>query len=186
MGDGNFTFSGIACGVAAEIFSGSEVAADGPGGFREGPGGEGLVTPVGRMFGELVLQVFSGGGRLGEDKQSGDAAIEPMDEVCRAGSGGVSQIFADTGDEGVGFSAVSGNGEQFGFLVNDDDVRVLEDDAKAAIHVLLWAMSWGVFAALFVADFDLIAWSQGPSREDFNMTIDLHAVVVEESGDESP
>lgn len=108
-----------------------------------------------------------------------------MNEVCRAGCGGVSQIFADTVDEGVGFSAVGGNGEQFGFLVNDDDVRVLEDNAKTPIHVLLWAMSGGVSAALFVADFDLITWSKEPSRENFQLTIDLHAVVVKESGDES-
>ena len=62
MGDGNFTFGGIAGGVAAEIFAGGKVAADGPGGFREVSGCKGLVTPVGGVFGELVLQVFSGGG----------------------------------------------------------------------------------------------------------------------------
>lgn len=109
-----------------------------------------------------------------------------MDEVCRAGSGGVPQVFADTRDQGVGFSAVGGNGEEFGFLIDDDDIRVLEDNTEAAIHMLLWAMSGGVSAALFVADFDLITRSKEPSRKDFKLTVDLHAVVVKESGNESP
>lgn len=62
VGDGNFALSRISCGVATEIFSGGEVAADGPGGFREVPGDKGFVATVGGVFGELVLQVFSGGG----------------------------------------------------------------------------------------------------------------------------
>lgn len=62
VGDGNFTFSGISGGVAAEIFSGGEVAADGPGGFWKVSGDKGFVATVGGVFGELVLQVFSGGG----------------------------------------------------------------------------------------------------------------------------
>jgi len=98
----------------------------------------------------------------------------------------MSQVFAHTGDQSVGFSAVGGNGEEFGLLIDDDDVRILEDNAKAAVHMLLGAMSGGVSAAVFVADFDLVTWSQEPSWKDFKLTVDLHAVVVKESGDVSP
>jgi len=107
-----------------------------------------------------------------------------MDKVCGAGSGGVSQVFADAGDESVWFTAVGGNGEEFSFLVDDDDIRVLENNTEAAIYVLLWAMSGGVSAALFVADCDLIPRSKEPSRKDFKLTIDVYAVVVKESCDE--
>jgi hypothetical protein len=106
-------------------------------------------------------------------------------EVSGACGGGVSEVFADTGDESVWFAGFGGYGEEFGFFVDDDEFGIFEDDTKAAVDVLFGSAFGGVAAILFEANFEEISGFEEASGLDFESAVDGDAVVVEESGCEA-
>ncbi|MEY2726975.1 MAG: hypothetical protein RLZZ458_2842 [Planctomycetota bacterium] len=58
MGDGNFTFVGIASGEASEVFAGGEETSDGACGVIESSGRDGFVAAISGVSGELVSEDF--------------------------------------------------------------------------------------------------------------------------------
>ncbi|MEY3459267.1 MAG: hypothetical protein RL215_2424 [Planctomycetota bacterium] len=97
----------------------------------------------------------------------------------------MAEVFADAGHECVWFASFGGDGEEFGFFVDDDEFRVFVDDTKAAVEMLFGSAAWGVAAAAFEADFQLVAWDEESAGLNFDGAVDGHAVVVEESDNEA-
>ncbi|MEY2726974.1 MAG: hypothetical protein RLZZ458_2841 [Planctomycetota bacterium] len=97
----------------------------------------------------------------------------------------MAEVFADAGDECIGFTGFGGYGEEFCFFVDNDEFGVFEDDAEASVDVLFGSAFGGVAAVLFKADFEQIAGFEEASGLYFGGAINRDAVVVKESGGEA-
>lgn len=137
------------------------------------------------MFRELFLQMFGSSGSFCEDEQAGDTPIEAMDKLCSASRGSAAKVFADAGDECMRFAAIGGNGEKFCFLVNNDQIGVFEDNLKTSIEMQFRSFSGRVVAAFFAADLNEITGPDRSAGMDFQLTVDVHTVMVEEPGHEA-
>jgi hypothetical protein len=129
--------------------------------------------------------MFGSSGSFSEDEQPGDAAIEAMHKLCGSGGRRAAKILANAEDEGVRFATIGGNGEKFGFLIDNNQIGVFEDNSKTPIEMLFRAFSRRVIAALFAADLNQVTGTEWPAGLDFQLSVDVNAVVVKEPGHEA-
>ena len=124
----------VARRVLIEALAGGEVRAIRARVAFELAGDDGDVQSLRLPLLELLLQRLEHALRLGEHEHAAHAAVEPMDHERFPAAAGVLQIVRHSAHERIAIAAALGfDGEHVGRLVDDDQVRVLEDDRKRGI-----------------------------------------------------
>jgi len=121
-----FSLLGIALGVATLIIVMSVMN-----GFRQE-----LLTRILGINGHLVLQPIADPTVPGEDDHARGVAVQPMDVMDARVRGASAEVGIEEGFGCLVQDLLAGDGQQAGRLIDDDEVRIFEEDAHARIDAL--------------------------------------------------